>query len=251
MFTIQTGKLVGVAFAAWLGAGCSHEQQDWRAAESADTIEGYGQFIQHHPGSELVTEARSRVIQLAEERDWHQAGTVDTADAYRQFLAEHPNGKWAQEARIRIESFALDGQMTSTSASSPAAPAALVPAPRAPAAAPRRAAPSASGTASAMASASVPAARTASTPSLSRGNALAGVQLGAFNTEAGARKEWQALESRFAAQLQGLGPHIVTADTPSGRLYRLQAIVSDEQRARALCEALGKRGQACMTVQLR
>ena len=92
-----------------LAAGCSREQQDWRSAEAADTMESYGQFIERHPDSELATQARTRVTQLGEDRDWQQAGSADTAEAYRQFLAQHPNGKWAQEARIRIENFSLGG----------------------------------------------------------------------------------------------------------------------------------------------
>src|SRR5581483_1190557 len=97
---------------------------------------------------------------------------------------------------------------------------------------------SGSGTASAT---SVPGRAVASAAGAGRGGAGAGVQLGAFNTEAGARKEWEALESRFGSQLKGLGPHVVAVDTASGRLYRLQAIVRDEEQARALCDSLRKR----------
>ncbi|HEY3786590.1 MAG TPA: SPOR domain-containing protein [Steroidobacteraceae bacterium] len=229
MFTIRTGKLACIAWLALLGAGCSREQQDWRGAEAADSAEAYDQFIQHHPDSELVTEARTRIAQIGEERDWREAGTVDTADAYRQFLTQHPNGKWAQEAHIRIESFALDGstptRATTGGVSTPA---------------------------SASSSGSGGAARgDPSRAAVPLGQPRVGVQLGAFNTEAGARKEWQALESRFGSQLKGLGPHIVTADTRSGRLYRLQAMLRDEGQAHALCEALKQHGQGCMPVLLR
>ncbi|HET9390310.1 MAG TPA: SPOR domain-containing protein [Steroidobacteraceae bacterium] len=249
MFTIRTGKLVAVVSVALLGVACSREQQDWRMAESADTIEAYDQFIEHHPDSELVREARSRVAQLGEERDWHEAGTVDTVDAYRQFLSQHPNGKWAQEARTRIESFALGGQIEGPSAGSPAAAASLIRAAKTAAAAPASRAVSPSpGTASA--SVSVPRRAAVSPPAAVRGGASSGVQLGAFNTEAGARKEWESLESKFVSQLKGLGPHVVAVDMASGRLYRLQAIVRDEEQARALCDSLRKRGQSCMTVQL-
>ena len=98
-----------------LVAGCSREQQDWRSAEAADTIEGYGQFIQRHPESELATQARTRVAQLGEDRDWQHAGSADTVDAYRDFIAQHPNGKWAEEARIRIQNFSLGEQAGSGS----------------------------------------------------------------------------------------------------------------------------------------
>jgi cell division septation protein DedD len=116
MLTFRARKAAGpwvlrAALAVFLAllVACSREQQDWRSAEAADTVESYGQFLNKHPESELVTQARTRVTQLAEEREWQQVSSTDTADAYRQFLAQHPNGKWAQEARIRIQNFALNG----------------------------------------------------------------------------------------------------------------------------------------------
>jgi cell division septation protein DedD len=103
-------------------AGCSREQQDWRSAEAADSIESYGQFLQRHPESELATQARTRVAQLGEDRDWQHAGSADTVDAYRAFIAQHPNGKWAQEAHIRIDNFSL-GEQKGTDAGTKAGPA--------------------------------------------------------------------------------------------------------------------------------
>lgn len=88
-------------------AACSREQQDWRAAEGKDSAEAYGQFIDRHPDSELVKEARARIAQLAEDRDWSDAAKADTAAAYQLFLTQHPAGKWAQEARIRVQNFSL------------------------------------------------------------------------------------------------------------------------------------------------
>src|SRR3984893_18551590 len=117
MITVRAGSgAIGVCLLL-LAAGCSREQQDWRSAEASDTIEGYGQFIQRHPESELATQARTRVTQLGEDRDWQHAGSADTVDAYRDFIAQHPNGKWAQEAHIRIENFSL-GEQAGTDAGS-------------------------------------------------------------------------------------------------------------------------------------
>ena len=120
MITIRAGNGAICICLLLLLTGCSREQQDWRSAEAADTIDGYGQFIQRHPESELVTQARTRVAQLGEDRDWQHAGSADTVEAYRDFLTQHPNGKWAQEARIRIENFSL-GEQTGTDAASRAA----------------------------------------------------------------------------------------------------------------------------------
>ena len=75
-----------------------------------------------------------------------------------------------------------------------------------------------------------------------------GIQLGAFSTEAGANTEWRLLASRYAPDLQGLQEHVVPAITASGRIYRLQAAVGDEGRARAICGSLRKHGQACVAV---
>src|ERR1700733_5705673 len=107
MLTFRAGKLAALMVSVAVLSACSREQQDWRSAEASDTVQGYGEFLQRHPDSELATEARTRVSQLSEDREWQSAGSADTADAYKQFLAQHPNGKWAQEARIRMENFAL------------------------------------------------------------------------------------------------------------------------------------------------
>ena len=75
-----------------------------------------------------------------------------------------------------------------------------------------------------------------------------GVQLGAFASENAATTEWQQLTARFAAQLRGLSPRVVSASTATGRLFRLQALVADEAAARTLCDMLKKQSQACVPV---
>src|ERR1700733_15776224 len=97
------------------------------AAQAADTIEAYDQFVKAHPASALSTSARTRIVQLTEDRDWQRASTTDTADAYRQFVAEHAQSKYSQEARIRIENFGLNGSQApvapASAAAGPAEPA--------------------------------------------------------------------------------------------------------------------------------
>jgi cell division septation protein DedD len=286
MVTIRascSARAIGIGLLMLLLGACSREQQDWRAAEGSDTAEAYDRFIQRHPDSELVSQARMRLAQLGEDSDWQHAGSADTVEAYRDFLQQHPTGKWSQEARIRIDNFSLSeqagtdagtrsaangtadrgrpgvsapisgspsGALTAAAAPAlppaestvtgvwgrtPVTPTAALPLPASPA-------PSASATPSTPSASSAPLA----SPAPSSGSF--GIQLGAFTTEAGATAQWQALTTRFGPELQGLHQHVVPADTPSGRIYRLQSDVGPETRARSICESLRKQGQACVAV---
>jgi cell division septation protein DedD len=256
MITFRAGRVALIAVLATLAVGCSREQQDWRSAEAADTSEAYGRFVEQHPDSELATQARARLAQLAEERDWAQAGKLATADAYRVFLAEHPSGRWSEEARIRIEAFALGS-----------APRLAPPTPAQPGGAPQgpsgvRALQLATATAPPTVhdAAAVPAAlqpfraEPQQAPARERSGAAGtggnsyGVQLGAFASEASADREWRRLQGRFGAQLGGLSPRIVTAGGTPGQLYRLQAPAAGEAQARALCDSLKERSQPCVPV---
>jgi len=309
MLTFRAGKLAALMVSVAVLSACSREQQDWRSAEASDTVQGYGEFLQRHPDSELATEARTRVAQLSEDQEWQSAGSADTADAYKQFLAQHPNGKWAQEARIRIENFALgrEGAVAApgvsaavpaegaggasgsgagpaagaglgsgaTSASSPAVgsawtgtsanaaqafpgePARAVASPgSANASVPTQLASSApvspGEVARPLAPAQIsPAGSAQASPAIAgawRSDDGFGVQLGAFASENAATTEWQQLTARFSAELRGLAPRVVSADTSTGRLFRLQALVADEAAARALCDMLRKQSQACVPV---
>ncbi len=107
MVTLQAGRVVLVTLIAGMAAACSREQQDWRSAEGADTTEAWQRFVEQHPDSELVNEARSRMAQVETHRDFQYADRIGTVEAYRDFLAHHPSGKWSELARIRIESFSL------------------------------------------------------------------------------------------------------------------------------------------------
>jgi cell division septation protein DedD len=315
MITIRAGKAaIGVCLLVL--AGCSREQQDWRSAEAADSIEAYDQFIQRHPESELATQARTRVAQLGEDRDWQHAGSADNVDAYRQFITQHPNGKWTQEARIRIENFSLGAQQgnggnvggagsaASAGVAATAAPDAVagsgstrpggsaarsagvaagaataadgprhrdglavpgeaaVPAGQMSASASAYAARAASPTSAATTDATVAAPGSAATPAAPSPavphsppampapihSGAYGIQLGAFGSEAAANMEWHLLTGRFGPELQGLTEHVVMAETASGRIYRLQAVVGEESRARAICDSLRKSSQACVAV---
>jgi cell division septation protein DedD len=321
MLTFRAGKLAALIVSLTVLGACSREQQDWRSAEAADSVAGYGQFLQRHPDSELATEARTRVAQLSEDLEWQRAGSADNADAYKQFLAQHPNGKWAQEARIRMENFALgregsaagspvsgeasvssgasvsDGASVSVPAAGAASASAAAASDGGARALPGEAARAFPGEAARAQTASGELARGPTSAQVSPGEAATsvaravtpasaqplpgepttaptsmqafpstspqpspaiatawksddgfGVQLGAFASEDAATNEWQQLTARFSAELRGLSPRVVSANTSTGRLFRLQALVADEARARALCDMLKKQSQACVPV---
>jgi cell division septation protein DedD len=231
---------VGVIFlsvAVLAGAsGCSHEKRDWHAAQSADTIEAYDEFIKEHPTGTRTSEAQARVVQLTEDRDWQRAGGTDTADAYRQFLAAHPQAKMAQEARIRIENFGLNGGAAGATASSASQSA--------------RAPPAATEHAPAAAPAPPPVAPPAATEPAENGAGY-GVQLGAFSTQAQAQSQWKRVTALYKKELRGAVSEVERGKSSNGRhVYRLKAKVESEARARALCVQLKKHSQPCVVVSL-
>ena len=257
-----------------LAAACSREQQDWRSAEGADTTEGWTRFIEQHPASELIPEARAHITEIAEARDWQHASRVATVAAYREFLARHPNGRRSEDARIRIEAFSLgsapridltspsvaDARLRSGVSALQIATGAASEASTAPdATAASEASPASEPTANdshglatagevaqpAPADTEAPAAPAAMYAAVAAGY---GVQLGAFGSEASADREWQRLQGRFSAQLNGLSPHIALTSTAAGQLYRLQVAAGGEAQARAICDSLREQSQACVPV---
>jgi cell division septation protein DedD len=300
---MRRSALIALACLLATVSGCSREKIDWKSAEAADTVEGYDHFVERHPDSALVTQARTRVAQLNEDRDWKKATAADTADAYRQFLAQHESGKWGEEARIRIENFSLDG-----TAGGPAKPLADATSPAAavapptvaasahasketqPPAAPAGASPSSSPVASATPSvagtakpapapavkatppdvASAKSATATSKPAPAPAKHLAtatpvaakpaaaaatpppsnpfGIQLGAFRSQDAALKNWKQLQAKYGSDLHGLFAHAVPVKQGSDQLFRLQAPVGEESRARAICASLAKQSQPCVIV---
>lgn len=266
-------KLRAVAAAVLLGlasvtliTGCSRERIDWKSAEAADTQEGYNHFLERHPDSELATQARARLAQLAEDKDWQRAIAADTADAYRSFLAQHATGKWAEEARIRMENFTLDSNAAPATAQEPSASAA--PSSSASAAskqsassAPAQAATpgeaaspahSASSTRSAAAPIPGPPSKPApvapTKPEESPESSGYGIQLGAFSSQAAALSEWKRLQLKFDSQLHGMFARAIPVTVTSGTLYRLQSPTTNESKAREICGELTKQQQPCVVV---
>lgn len=206
-------------------SGCSREKSDWRSAQAADTAESYQQFIDSHPESTLVTNARERLAQLAEEKDWRAAAQVDSLEAYQKFLAQYPQGHWAKEAKVRIDNFAGSG-----AAATPASGAAA-------------ATPAQPGTGSPAGAG--PALPDGGPPPVTAGY---GVQLGAFSSAERANEEWKKLAASSAGTLDGLNPRVVVGDAGGKTIYRLQAEVRDEAQARAVCGGLKAANKPCVPV---
>jgi cell division protein FtsN len=231
-------------------AGCSRERRDWQSAQTADTIEAYGEFLSKHGDSPLAAQAEARVKQLGEERDWQQAATADTLEAYQAYLRQHPESKWAEEARIRVENFSLAGAAPAAAApaAAPVLPDAPAPAPEATAAAvaPAPGAPRAPATPAAPPRETVPAP---APPAPASPRTLRyGVQLGAFSTEAKAQAEWQRALRAHGSELAGLAHDIAPVRSGANTLYRLRVATAGEAKSRSLCEALRRKGQACVVV---
>lgn len=243
--------VLAICGAAALLQGCSRENDDWRAAQAADTVAAYQQFIREHPASAHAAEADVRATQLLEDEDWRRATEDDGLQAYQTFVSQHPQSRWTQEARVRIETITLGNAVGRTPAGAlapapesapPVATGPAAPRPAPPAPAPAAPAPAVPPPAPPVSTTTAPA----TTPAT--GGAFYGVQLGAFASESAARSQWAAIAGKHAAVLRGHTPRVTAATTASGRLYRLQTATADEPAARELCRVLSAAGQACVVV---
>ena len=85
--------------------------------------------------------------------------------------------------------------------------------------------------------------------SIVEGDGLSGVQLqlGAWRSEAAALEGWNHSMQQAGELLQGLMPHVVTADLPGkGRYYRLRASPASGTDPVQLCDALVAKGLDCI-----
>jgi hypothetical protein len=76
------------------------------------------------------------------------------------------------------------------------------------------------------------------------------VQLGAWRSEAEAQAGWDRAKARAGGPLEGLSPHIVTADLPAkGRYYRLRVSPGVGQSRTVLCASLTAKNVVCLPVR--
>jgi len=202
--------------AALMLASCSHEKADWKSASTADTADGYQQFLTQHPNSANAAQARTRIQQIQEDHDWQSATSADSRESYEQFVAKHPDSKWVQEAHIRIENFAQSGATGPTAAGAATAASAVTGAPK--------------------------------TPHVATMAGAHYVQLGAYHNQAGAESQWKHLSIKYARELGTMMPRYVAGKVKSHPVVRLQVAVSSRAQATALCTKLRAHGQACVPV---
>jgi len=230
--------LVIPALAVLLLLGACGELQDWRGTQRADTLEAYQSFLDRHPQSQYAPVAQRRLADLEEQRDWLIATESDSAEGYRTFINTHPKGRWTREARLRLQNFLSTPGVIGPAAIEPVEP--LPPPAMLPAAPLAPAAPTSSD------SASTPADPSAAVP-IEPAPVTHRIQLGAFSSRDKALEAWR--DARAAqAELQGLVSQVIVGSNGQVQIYRLQASVVSEERAREVCRVLTAAGQGCVYV---
>jgi hypothetical protein len=262
------------------------EDKEWQTVGAADTADAYKQFLAQHPNGKWAQEARIRMENFALGHEGTAAMPGANANANASVAAavasaavgsgvapespaapryESAGGATVSSAAQAFPAEPVRAPASAGSSNAPPAPVAQIASsapvspgelaqPLASAQVPRGASAQALPNAASPGAPSTvpsPAGSAQPSPAISaawRSDDGFGVQLGAFASENAATTEWQQLTARFGAQLRGLAPRVVSANTSTGRLFRLQALVADEAAARALCDMLKKQSQACVPV---
>lgn len=229
--------------------GCG-ELQDWRSTQRTDTLEAYESFVARYPQSQYVPVAQRRLTDLVEQRDWLIATESDTAEGYRAFINAHPKGRWTREARVRLQNFLTTPGVLG--------PAALEPAEPPPAMLPEEPVPMMSGAeqddlppVAGTNSDDVPTADDSPQPApatlVEPAPVTHRIQLGAYTSRAKALDAWREARTRHM-ELQGLVSQVIVGSNGQVDIYRLQASVVSEERAREVCRVLVAARQGCVYV---
>jgi hypothetical protein len=231
-----------------------NEARDWKKASAADTADAYRQFLAQHENGKWAGEARIRVENFA--LDGTASGplrpstTADGASTASASAAAEP-----QPGAFGPRKNAGDSRSPAPPTMPASSPATTAPAPQP--------APAHVATTSALAKSSAtptspapkPVAAPAATgPSVTPKQPSAdsasefGIQLGAFRSQQAALSDWKRIQGRFDSDLHGLFAQAVPIQQASGQLFRLQAPVGKEARARAICASLARQSQPCLVV---
>ena len=238
-----------------------NEDRDWKKATGADTADAYRQFLAQHESGKWAEEARIRVENFS--LDGSATGLAKPAPDSQPVAAAPATAP--APAHGPKEAQLPPTAPVATASAKPASPPTVASAKSAAAAAESKSAAkpatitakpatttakSAAESARHVASATAPAATAkpgaaAATPASS---AQFGIQLGAFHSQDAALKNWKQLQVRHDSDLHGLFAHAVPVKQGSDQLFRLQAPVGEESRARAICTSLAKQSQPCVVV---
>ena len=82
---------------------CASSASDWDKAQYHNTLSAYDQFIQKHPDSEFVGEARSRVDRIS----FEQAKKGNSLISFETYLKQFPQGRYREEAAALREKAAV------------------------------------------------------------------------------------------------------------------------------------------------
>ena len=208
---------------AVLLAACTAENDDWRAAQAADTSLAYSHFASQHPDSSHAAEARSRAAARA------------AAEAVVASSAE-------PTAASVVPPVAVPQAIAPATAPSP--PQAAPPQASPPQAAPAQAAPPPAAAVTAPAAVVKPPAP-ASRPAANKAAGF-GVQIGAFSTQDKAEAQWRLIQQRHRRELAGASHQIAAGKAGSRTVYRLKLPQPSQAAAKDLCRRLSAAGQPCV-----
>lgn len=210
---------------AALLAACTAENDDWRAAQAADTSLAYSHFASQHPDSSHAAEARSRAAARAAAEAVAPAPTEPSPASVVPPVAVSP-----------------PAAATSAAVAAAPAPVAVPPAPVVSAPAPGASAPAPVVPAPPPA---VPPKAPAPRPVAAKASGF-GVQIGAFSTQDKAEAQWRLIEQRHRRELAGATHQIAAGKAGSRTVYRLKVPQASQVAAKDLCRRLSAAGQACV-----
>ena len=232
-----------------------NEDRDWKKATAADTADAYRQFLAQHESGKWAEEARIRVENFSldgtatgpgspaiEASPAVAAGSATTpAPAHGPKEAQVPPGTTAASLPDAAPAKPATGAAKPVVVAAEAKPGSNAPKPAA-------TKPAASEKHVAAATTPAPAAKPAASAGVPVSASQFGIQLGAFHSQDAALKNWKQLQVKYASDLHGLFAHAVPVKQGSGDLFRLQAPVGEESRARGICASLAKHSQPCVVV---
>ena len=229
-------------------AGCDTREKDWEAAQQADSIAAYEEFLEQHPDGEYTDAARERIGGIREQNAWDSARDADSVEAYQAFLDEYPDSEHAAQADGRIDDLKRAERWAQLRNSTEIAQLEAFArryrdSDEAEQARERIAQLEAEAEAEARARAEAEARAAAKAASMGDYR----VQLAAYRSEDPARSGAQRIQERFASLLGDTTIEVVSPEQGSS-FFRLLTSRLGGEEARNLCASLKEQGQDCLVV---